>query len=828
MQNWDAVVAMSSAYFTINEGQAIRQDFQTKKFTVQSSSTIDFDNFEESRDYTTVREEEGDSQEYWQVESRTIDVLSSMSQLVKSALHECYLLDADGNLVTSKWGIPERVNIRNATNSILRWTQGSLSLQDMIDKLQEKKQSAPWLTPLIERLSNTDGTEADFQSQFYTVFQKSWQSYHVVKQKEGQFTIIPCNSHPALTEIMQDITALFKMNNHPLFNNGYIKKQLLGSAEEQHPSTTLHSALTALQALNQRYIHKDEITEEQIQEAVQVVSDVCKILGYDSVKGESLKELITAENVNRFAEALRYIVSSLDKQYTAQHQGTSKESYDPFKYYGANNIASSIRNFLTPITDKLEDTTVSSFYDNGKMYQSYVTPSFMTLLMSKFHQEGEQLEEFINEMYAHSEWFKNKGNFQTGWRNEWLRLLATEAKSRQIFDHTVMLNVDGKPFMKKMSDVEYALGCLSMYFLETANGSQPLVPAWYRVPLLSNKPSAEFLKFWSYRGENYKEEIVNGLYKVFLQEVSRIQTVLMRNKTKQDPDFIKNFDKKGRLFNFMPDFNAYLKGGDASQRTLLQGDDNSRFASLLQQKIQGDKALTSEENSQLQTYIKEAIGSYMNTHVEQQMANFNNLGITNILTDTSLSSVKNMGKTEEEILKNLENFIWNDKFAAINIMEITIGDPAFYKDSQDITKRIAQLHSPGIRANLEVKDYKGNRVSDGYYRTVVLQDFDTYKSNLIDNLTIVLDRKIQNAAFSEREYWQQLKERLVGEQGAFRDINASDAQGYTSPSAYRKKALMFGRWSQGAEFIYQKLKNGDYTFTDLEIAFQPLKPFVYS
>lgn len=391
----------------------------------------------------------------------------------------------------------------------------------------------------------------------------------------------------------------------------------MGSSDDSHPSsTTLHSALNVLQTLSQYYIHKDGVTDEQVEEAVQNVYDVCRILGYDSVRRESLKELMTEENVSRFAEALQFIVASLDKQYEAQHQGVLEESYDPFKYYGTNNIASSIRNFLTPITDKLEDIAVSSFYDTGKMYQSYVTPSFMTLLMGRFHQEGEKLEDFMNGMYAHSEWFKTKGNFLTGWRNEWLRLLATDGKSRQILDHTVMLNVDGKPFMRKMSDIEYAVGCLAMYFSETAKGSQSMVPAWFRVPLLSNKPSAEFLKFWSYRGDNYKEEIVNGLYKVFLQEVSRIQTVLMRNRTKQDPDYIKNFDENGRKFNFFPDFNAYLKEGDASQRTLLRSQANSHFASLLQQKIQGDKELTAEENDQLKNYIMQALNSYMENHVQ--------------------------------------------------------------------------------------------------------------------------------------------------------------------------------------------------------------------
>ena len=61
----------------------------------------------------------------------------------------------------------------------------------------------------------------------------------------------------------------------------------------------------------------------------------------------------------------------------------------------------------------------------------------------------------------------------------------------------------------------------------------------------------------------------------------------------------------------------------------------------------------------------------------------------------------------------------------------------------------------------------------------------------------------------------------------FNYINVADAQGYSSPTSYRKKAFIFGKWSRKSEDIYQKLKAGNYNYSDLQTAFQPLKPFVY-
>ena len=100
----------------------------------------------------------------------------------------------------SKWGIAERVNPRESVNSILRWTQGALSLDDMIKRLSDKQKQNPWLSQLIERLSDKSGKETDFQSQFYGVFSKHFQLYSIVLLEDGKYYSMAVNSHPALSE----------------------------------------------------------------------------------------------------------------------------------------------------------------------------------------------------------------------------------------------------------------------------------------------------------------------------------------------------------------------------------------------------------------------------------------------------------------------------------------------------------------------------------------------------------------------------------------------------------------------------------------------------
>lgn len=840
--NWDAIMYLAADIFAMNEGFGITKDYSRGNFTITEDSKVDFDNFNDYSNDQDIAAEEGekDEQEHWQVESRTIDVLNSMSALVRLGLHQCYLLDAEGNKVYSKWGIAERVNPRESVNSILRWTQGALSLDDMIKRLSNKQKQNPWLSQLIERLSDKSGKETDFQSQFYGVFSKHFQLYSIVLLEDNKYYSMTVNSHPALSEAMKVISALFKIGEHPLFgNNGKINSKLLGTDQTtgKNSEFNLHKALTELREIDKAIKEGKTLDDAMSKTATNNILGISKSFGYN-ITEEMLTDVVNAENIKKITESLGYIVKDLDKALQAQSKGTLKE-YDPFKFGTENSIGGSLRNLLTPITDKLEDTAVNAFYDSGKMYQSYITPSFMTKLMNKFRQEGQAFEDFIMDEYGSSEWFKfPNGDVDKGWRNEWLRILAKDENARKVFDHKVELNFNKHNYMRNMSDAEYTLSLITEYFAESTDNNTNMVPAWFRVPMQSNKPSSEFIKFYSYRGANYKDSIVYGLHNMFLQELSRIQTVRMRNMDKKDAGFIKNFDTNGRRFNFLPVLNNYLANtaDKIAKRDILRNEDNtissdnSRLASLLQKKVDGEIALTAEEEAELGKLADRVIRQHMEDRVQSILDNWENSGI--LEAAKSIKGIYPSELKDEEaadwVRKQVENYLWNDAFASKNILQLTLTDIAFYKDTEDLQKRLAQLHAPGVRGNIYATDYKGNRVSDGKYRTFILQDFDSFKSNIIANIAEVFDRRIAAAPQNQKAQMMALKESLVGKDGKYTKINVTDAQGYSSPSSYRKKAFIFGRWSKQAEDIYQKLQKGEYNYTDLETAFQPLKPFVYS
>ena len=153
------------------------------------------------------------------------------------------------------------------------------------------------------------------------------------------------------------------------------------------------------------------------------------------------------------------------------------------------------------------------------------------------------------------------------------------------------------------------------------------------------------------------------------------------------------------------------------------------------------------------------------------------------------------------VLENLENFFWNDTFAAINILQLTITDIAYYKNAEDLQKRLAQIHAPGLRGNVQAK-WDGQVVTDGKTRTIYIADFDGVVSDAIENIKEVFERKAVELEKVNPKEAKQFRAQAKHIVEAFEDINVTDAQGYNSPTSYRKKAIAFGKWDDNLEKVY--------------------------
>lgn len=793
-RNYNALLATAYAKFQELEEFAIIGE---SGMQVHEVSNEDVNNVNKESDTEEIRETYGDSQEHWQVETRTLDVLDNATAIVKRALSTCIQYDSKGNPKKSRTGRAKRVNAKDATAAILRWTRGSLDIKDMISHIEAKvNQGEVWAAPILKRLQDTSGKEYEFQSQFFKVFAKHFHTACVVVKEKGKYVVKTVNENPALREAKNSIISLYNIGNHPLFlTDGSVNKK----------------------SFNRLKVISEELKGEGI-DVIELITEAVNLLGYYISEEHTEKALQIENALNTIKENLGAIVKNIDF-------GKDNKTYSPFEYGAKNSIEGYLSKLLTPIVEQFEDTAISSYYDNGKMYQSYITPSYMTKLILKFGgQDSNKVNEFIDSEYKKYEWFYKNGE----WRNDWLDKFTrvTPAERKKLLKHKTQLHFDKNYYMKGMTEQQYILSVITEYF----NGGDMNI-AWYKMPLQSNKPASEFISFFKYTDANsslsggYQTVITSKLYDVFLQEFERIKQVRKDNLSKSDSNDIKNYhEERGKHFVFLDFFNAHLDDGNKS---------NSELGKLINKSLQS--SLTVEESTKFTELTKEAINYYIGNIVESTITQWKNQGILQKVKD-SIISENTLKKYENESQKLaftenlLREFLWNDTFASTQLLQLTITDPAYYKDTEDLQKRLAQLHSPGVRGNKYATDNKGKEVTDGFFRTLVLKDVklnsNTLKSNILENVEIALDKRIEEAAEGDKQSLKVFKDMILKQ---FRDdINIADAQSFSSPTSYRKKALVFGIWNEEKEEIYQKIKEGKASFSDIKEAMQPLKPFTYT
>lgn len=368
--------------------------------------------------------------------------------------------------------------------------------------------------------------------------------------------------------------------------------------------------------------------------------------------------------------------------------------------------------------------------------------------------------------YGKYKWFKTEGE----WNNTWLKLISENQSLRSELDHKVMLSFEvsdnKKATYTEMTGLDYSLAMINEFFYDSHKNW-----AWYRVPIMSDKPSAEFIKFKRFNVD-YKKEISKGLKDVLNQEIMRIQTVIERAKLiledKVNIEPIKNFDIIDIVIKNDNLKNKILEGKPltASDLKLLKGSggefkfldmfnsnvaDNDEIGKLIINKINGVNSIENEVG--LTKLFDKFLQGHMNRLFLLEKDRWTAMGLykTEQIEDPKKGTyeiykyLNNLGSTNEEVDSNLEEFFWNDMFASINIIQLTVTDLAYYKNLEDFQKRYAQVHSPAMKMNTTAIDENGERYSkDGLERTIYLEDFEIVSEITPQIKTILYNKVAQN------------------------------------------------------------------------------------
>ena len=511
-------------------------------------------------------------------------------------------------------------------------------------------------------------------------------------------------------------------------------------------------------------------------------------------------------------------------------------------------------------------------YEAGKMYYSYVLPSYLGRLISKLKGENLSAEEYadvLEKEYLQYPQFRRDKRI----RCYWLERLKASKEVRNMFQHIVSLHYLGVEYTNK-TPVEYIASMMRAYFYDDNKNW-----AYYRVPTLSNKPSEEYIRFIRIHN-GYESTIIEKLYDTFSYELDRIQAVRERrdNPYLSEDKKIKNFDSfvekdkdgnikikkgNGEKFVFLDWIQPYLDGSfknikeyklikkqaekseDAKEREDAKKllEKMQEFSDLLNKKLDDKMSNENADNAKLLELFKVIAKVSIEQKYQEARQYWEKEGFltrkpvekNGKKTETIEIFGFGKGSNQELTQEDLREFFFNDMFAAINILQLTIGDTAYYKDTEDLQKRLAQIHAPGMQANIMasyVQDGQTYRYSDGFERTMYISD-EIIKSELIPNLKTALDNILNEYDKNSKQYTI-LKKQFKFILDTAKEINVADAQGFSCLTSHRKKLALFGQWTDRMEEAYLQLTDPEYAGEDaslndiLDVLLQPIKPFVYT
>lgn len=518
----------------------------------------------------------------WMTNFRQVSSHESLSQAVRKVIRQVPKLDYRGKYEKDDLGFTRYLDADYVHATFIDKLRDMITSEDMIPLMQELEKNKPWVKQVTKLLQ---GDETLF-SQFYQDFRKDFMPYWIQKKKmmpDGTFKMqtIAINKPEGVYYLLD----AWRDN----YENGIQLDD--DSVYEKNGDINIENAekgLKWVETLNNKFSNLDTEARLKLLEEDRIWNTILKLLnmiGIDanpSVLKNALTDIKTSDTI-KFTDPIMLLLPQLNVIFSGIKKGDIKSETreDGTEKRGdlINTFGSAYNMIASMMANVTEDAIESSVRENDKSYYSHVTPNYLGKLIKQLKNvrgDKKRFEEFINTEFKQYEWFFKDGR----WRSDWLEQLVNSEEMRRGLSHKVVLNSD-KVDYTNWDDLDYTLALLTEYWGDPEDSRTSVKWAWYHVPILSDSPSAEFIRFRKYvSGVEYDENgnkltyddiILDKLTDLVNQEYDRIMLVRARDEELQNgnPNIspIANYDivrKKdgsiksmgGAEFKFLPALNS--------------------------------------------------------------------------------------------------------------------------------------------------------------------------------------------------------------------------------------------------------------------------------
>ena len=741
VDNFKPLAEEASTLLVMTEGIKIdpnyiaTEDANLNDDTPEGDSELD----EQADDYN----KEETFKDGWMTNFRQVSSHESLSQAVRKVIRQVPKLDYRGKYEKDDLGFTRYLGADYVHATFIDKLKDMITSEDMIPLMQELEKNKPWVKQVTKLLQ---GDETLF-SQFYQDFRKDFMPYWIQKKKmmpDGTFKMqtIAVNKPEGVYYLLD----AWRDN----YENGIQLDD--DSVYEKNGDINVENAekgLKWVETLNNKFSNLDTEARLKLLEDDRIWNTILKLLnmiGIDanpSVLKNALTDIKTSDKI-KFTDPIMLLLPQLNVIFSGIKKGDIKSETreDGTEKRGdlINTFGSAYNMIASMMANVTEDAIESSVRENDKSYYSHVNPNYLGKLIKQLKNvrgDKKRFEEFINTEFKQYEWFFKDGR----WRSDWLEQLVNSEEMRRGLSHKVVLN-SGKGDYTNWDDLDYTLALLTEYWGDPEDSRTSVKWAWYHVPILSDSPSAEFIRFRKYvSGVEYDENgnkltyddiILDKLTDLVNQEYDRIMLVRARDEELQNgnPNIspIANYDivrKKdgsiksmgGAEFKFLPALNS------------IRYNNGETFLDRL------SRLSREGSGAELKDFIRGALREVMDNGFEEAYRDWARIGL---LDETANGRYKYLSfagqsqqnsRTAKSLIKAKEvlgTTLWTTD------MELLLKD---YNNNNPVDDRVA--------ANLfqQVRDIVTQKATRG---DITRQEADSINRNLVVN---------NNAKAALREYY---------------------------------------------------------------------------
>lgn len=649
----------------------------------------------------------------WMTNFRQVSSHESLSQAVRKIIRETPSLDYRGKYEKDDLGNNRYLDADFVHATLIDKLRYMVSSEDLIPLLEDLSKLKPWVKQIVKIVNSDDS----LFSQFYQDFRKDYVQYWIqkkVKNPDGTFKIetISVNKPEGVYYLLDS------------WRDNYESGTLLDddSVYEKNGEINKENAakgLAIVEELNNQFSNLD--TQERLnlleqEETWNKLVKTLNMIGIDpnpAILRTALTNIKEAPGI-KFTDPIMLLLPQLNIIFKGVSKGEvkSETTEDGTVKKGdlINTFGSAYNEIASMLAEVTEDAIESSVRENDKTYYSHVAPSYLGKLIKQLKNvmnNKEKFDQFIQTEFKQYEWFFKDGR----WRSDWIEKLATDPAMRKALQHKVVLNHD-KIAYQDWDDLDYTIVLLNEYWAEPKEKM-----AWYHVPILSDSPSAEFIRFVRYttgsemdedgNKRTYQDIILDKMIDIVNQEYDRIMLVRERDEAYLhggNVSPIANFDIKrdkegnitnmgGAEFKFIPELNS------------IQYENGETFLDRFERLRQGSP-------SQFIQFLRTTLNDLMEEGFESTYAEWADIGLLDELPNGRFKNIPFQGQsqTNQKVAKSLKEAqkVLGDLFTSdmrILLDKYTNNKPINDRQANEVFDQIRDILNDKVtRGDLSVSD----------------------------------------------------------------------------------------------------------------------------